>query len=558
MGMLINSKSSYMLFKDDVSSSYYIDKSAMLDELVRIVEPMSDTMDESDIYDESRGKGNKYICIIRPRRFGKTMMTNLIAAYFSKGIDSGDIFRKLDASKYDWYERHLNKHNVVYIRFNDVPEDCNSYKQYIGRIERLLKDDLLMMYKDIRINDNDSVWDAFGKIVEYGHGEKFIFVLDEWDYIFHQDFVSDADRRSFIKFLNMLLKDRPYVELAYMTGILPIAKYSSGSELNMFYEYTMATREKYSTYFGFTDEEVDKLYEKYIGIETSPKISRDELAEWYNGYHTVSGIKLYNPRSVVGALSDNQIGDFWTSAGPYDEIFYYVRNDINNIRNDIAVMMAGTPIKANVSEYAATSMNLKTRDEIYSAMVVYGFLSYDDGYVMIPNRELMDKFADMVSKEESFGAIYQMAKESESMLNATLNGDTELMTEIMEKVHNSESPKLYYNDEAELSSVLNMVYIQARNSYRVEREHPAGAGYADMFFYPNKPDGDCIVAEFKVDASADEAIDQIKDRKYAMRFMGKAGETQYTGRILAVGIAYYKSDSSKRHECKVEVIRDRI
>ena len=61
------------------------------------------------------------------------------------------------------------------------------------------------------------------------------FVLDEWDFIYHQDFVTDEDKRAFTKFLSVLLKDQPYVELAYMTGILPIAKYSSGSELNMFF-----------------------------------------------------------------------------------------------------------------------------------------------------------------------------------------------------------------------------------------------------------------------------------------------------------------------------------
>lgn len=97
------------------------------------------------------------------------------------------------------------------------------------------------------------------------------------------------------------------------------------------------------------------------------------------------------------------LGSYWTSSGPYDEIYYYVENDVAQVRDDIALMVTGTPVLAKVQEYAATSMKLTTRDEIFSAMVVYGFLSYKNGYVSIPNKELMDKFADMIQKEPSLG-----------------------------------------------------------------------------------------------------------------------------------------------------------
>lgn len=116
------------------------------------------------------------------------------------------------------------------------------------------------------------------------------------------------------------MKDRSYVQLTYMTGILPIAKYSSGSELNMFWEYTMASEAKYNEYFGFTDSEVDQLYEKYTRNTREIHISREDLKEWYDGYTTKSGERMYNPRSVVLALTNNNIGNYWTSSGPYDEI----------------------------------------------------------------------------------------------------------------------------------------------------------------------------------------------------------------------------------------------
>lgn len=552
----MNGKKAYGVFQEDVAFTYYVDKTDILDELVPILElKNSRTRQEKS----GRGKGLKYICITRPRRFGKTMIANMIASYLGKGVDSSGEFDRLKASGYEWYKKHLNQHNVIRITFNELPNEITTFEQYISRIKRLLMDDLLMEYQNVRIREDDSIWDALTKIYEYCDGEKFVFILDEWDFIYHQKFVSQEDKDAYTKFLSALLKDQPYVEMAYMTGILPISKYSSGSELNMFFEFSMTTMEKYSKYFGFTDEEVDALYQRYIKLEENPKVSRNDLRLWYNGYQTKSGRRLYNPRSVVGALEYNQIGSYWTNSGPYDEIYYYVKNDIANMREDIALMMSGTPVPANVQEYASVSMELKTKDEIFSAMVVYGFLSYADGCVSIPNKELMDKFAEMVRKRPDFGYIYRLAVESGKMLTATRKGDTDTMVELLERVHNTESPLIRYSDESELSKVITFVYLQAREYYDIRLEDRSGTGYVDYIFYPYKKEDDGIIIELKVDDTVDSAIRQIKDRKYALNFDGKLGEEpKYTGRILAVGIAYDRKDEKKRHECKVEVLRERL
>lgn len=196
----------------------------------------------------------------------------------------------------------------------------------------------------------------------------------------------------------------------------------------MFFEFSMAGREKFSEYFGFTDEEVDELYDRYQKIESELKVSREGLRLWYDGYQTLTGIRLYNPRSVVGALSCNQLGNYWTSSGPYDEIYTYVKNDRSGIRDEIAGLISGIPVSANVQEYAAVSMKLSAKDEIYSAMVVYGFLSYSNGCVSIPNKELMDKFADMIRQRPDFGYVNRLAAESGKMLSATKAEDTETMS----------------------------------------------------------------------------------------------------------------------------------
>ena len=214
--------------------------------------------------------------------------------------------------------------------------------------------------------------------------------MDEWDAVFHMSFINEKDRENYLLFLKLLLKGQSYVELAYMTGVLPIAKYSDGSELNMFLEYNMATRVRFSEYFGFSDEEVDKLYERYLKNTKNPQITRESIREWYDGYHTAAGERLYNPRSVVCALTDNQLSNYWVSSGKYDSIFTYIKSNVDEIQNDLTFMFAGEKIPSGIQEYAATAQELKTKEEIYSAMVVYGLLTYDQGMVFIPNKELME------------------------------------------------------------------------------------------------------------------------------------------------------------------------
>ena len=539
MGTYLNSITPYTLYKSESLSPYFVDKTLMLRELFPYV-----------------SAGNRHICITRPRRFGKTIMANMISSFFQKVSDSSDVFDSLTISQVDDYRRYKNQYNVIRIDFSKMPRNCDSYTQYIERIEALLIEDVKEAFPQVKINEADAVGDILESVFVQC-GEKFIFVLDEWDFIFHRDFINEIDKEKYVAFLSNLLKDRPYVVLSYMTGILPIAKYSSGSELNMFAEFTMVNSPMFGEYFGFTDDEVDDLYRRYI-VECDRQhkeksVTRKGLRDWYNGYYTKSGERVYNPRSVVFALQFNNLANYWTSSGPYDEIYYYIRNNISDVRDDLALMISGESVTAKIQEYAATSMNLSTRDEIYSAMVVYGFLSYLNGKVCIPNRELMEKFDELLVKNESLGYVYRLAKESEKMLKATLAGDTLTMERILEFAHNTEVPLLSYNHETELSAIVNLVYLAARDSYRVEREDKAGTGYVDFIFYPYDTTADCIILELKVDHTPDEAIAQIIDKKYALKFMPKlAGQKIYTGRILAVGIGYWKE--SKKHSCKVEEI----
>lgn len=535
MGRFVNSIIPYAAYQEIVSDKYFVDKSMLINELIPAL-----------------GRKNRFLCVTRPRRFGKSVMANMIGAFFGNVQDSSPVFDKLAIAQTEDYRTHLNQHNVIYIDFSRVPRNCTGYDQYINRIQDGINQDLRELYPDLNIQIEDATWDVLTDVFQR-KSNKFIFVMDEWDAVFHMPFVSEKDKIEYLLFLKNLLKDQVYIELAYMTGVLPIAKYSSGSELNSFLEYDMATSVRFSDYFGFTDEEVDRLFEIYSKTVSAPQFTREDLEIWYDGYHTAGGDKIYNPRSISCALTDNQLKNYWTSSGPYDEIFYYIRNNIEEIRDDLVFMISGEGVEAEIMNFAATSMELQTRDEIYSAMVVYGLLSYQDGKVYIPNKELMEQFQKLLMTKDSLGYVYRLAKESDRMLKATLQGDTQTMMEILKYAHDTESPIFAYNSEIELSAVVNLVYLAARDKYRVEREDKAGEGYVDFIFYPERKGMDGIILELKVDSSPEDAIRQIENKHYVLRFQGKLGERpKYTGQIRAVGINYNRK--TKEHTCKIKIL----
>jgi len=550
MGYYLNSTQVLSLYKSEVDSLYFVDKSLLLKELFPFVKA-----------------GNKHICITRPRRFGKSVMAAMIGAFFSKNIDSSCIFNSLkiaqvsqenspEAAAVDEefdYREYMNQYNVIYINFIDAANENDNYSEFIGTIKEILQEDLREAFPEVHFRKKGTAIQDLRMIYEQTQ-EKFILIFDEWDCIFHKSYTSNEDRKSYINWLAAMTKDTGYIALSYMTGVLPIAKYSSGSTINNFQEYTMATDDLFSEYFGFTEAEVDELYVRYQKRNANCEISREDLKYWYDGYHTPSSERMYNPRSVVEALTRNRIRSYWTATGTYGEISTYIMNDRADVKKDVALMVAGEAVPARVEEFAATSMNLTTRNEILSAMVVYGFLNYEDGKVHIPNRELMDEFAKTIRERESLGYINRLAVESDRMLRATLKGDTKTMEEILQFAHDTETPLLDYNDETELTAIVNLVYLAARDSYYVERENKAGEGYTDFIFYPERAGDDGIILELKVDDTPEKAIAQIKDRNYILKFRGKMAERKrHTGRVLLVGIGYDKK--KKDHHCRIEVVQ---
>lgn len=518
MAVYLNTNKNLENYKELYNEEYFVDKSKIISLINKKINTKS-----------------KYLCITRPRRFGKSSIANMLGAYYSKAVDSKDIFDNLNISNCESYEKNLNKYNVISISFTDVNNNCKNCDEYIDRIIQLLIQDLKEVFPNIKIKPNYAIWDILNEL-----NEKFIFIFDEWDYIFNRNlYLEEQDK--FLEFLMKLLKDKSYVALCYMTGILPIKKYSTGSALNMFDEYTFLKDRIFDEYFGFTSEEVISLCEKNDEIEFS------ELENWYNGYLTIKGKKIYNPRSVVKALQNKHCESYWTNTGAMDEVAEYLKYNTMEIREDVIDMVSGGEIDIIINEeFRAGQEAPKTKKEIYSAMIILGFLSYHDGYLKIPNKELMLEFEKALA-DESFGVVSQIIENSRKMLKATVSGDCETVVSLLHDIHNSEIPILQYNDENSLSCVLTLAYLSARDTYRVEREEKSGKGYTDFSFHPIRKRDKAFIVELKKDEKVDIALAQIKEKEYVQKFKSENNE------VLAVAICY--DSKTKKHSCKIERIQ---
>lgn len=519
MPYFLNNKFGNNEFQLMANDKYFVDKTFLINEINKLI-----------------GIKDRFVCITRPRRFGKTINAMMLACYYSKGADFKQLFDNMKISKSPSYLEHLNTHNVIYITFNANASNAETYKEYIDFYKDRLIRDIKEIYPDIMIDDPiDLIFKNIFEITKQG----FVFIIDEWDYIFNNNLFSEDDRKNFLEFLRDLLKDKPYVELAYMTGVLPIAKYSSGSAINMFVEFNIMNDCQFDEYFGFTQEEVEILCNK------QNKISMSELKDWYNGYRTCNNFQIYNPRSVALALNQGVCQSYWTNTGPMDEIIYYINNDVDEVKNDIVQMTSGIPAEITLKGYGAEQINLNNRNQILSAMTVYGFLSYYDETLCIPNKELRMKFADAL-EDKSMGEISRLVMQSNEMLKATIRRDIETMRKIIQEAHDINIPIIKYNDENSLACIIMLVYLNARTKYKIVREMPSGIGFADFIFYPNDKSKPAFIIELKKDSTPDEALKQIREKRYALSLK------DYTGQKLAVGISY--DSKLKNHKVKIEDI----
>ncbi len=520
MGIYLNPGN--ISFANTIRSEIYVDKTG----LIACTNEYLNTRDH-------------YLCVSRPRRFGKSLTLEMLAAYYSCGCDSRELFAGFKIAQHKDFEKHLNQYDVIYLNMQQFL--IRAKKQEVTQyLEQAVLEELREVYGNwfsVQITDLAT---ALEKIFVKTQ-KQFIFLIDEWDCVMRERQESEAMQKQYLDFLRDLLKDQPYVALAYVTGILPVKKYGQHSALNMFWEYSMTNQKMLEEYTGFTEEEVKALCERY-------DMDFEEISSWYDGYRFKNYKHIYNPKSVVEAMTCRDCSNYWTSTETYEALKIYMEMDFDGLRAEIVQMLGGGRVRVNTRSFQNDMRNFNTKDDVLTLLIHLGYLGYDSNEkeAFIPNKEIIEEFENAMSVG-GWPNVMNVLKASEKLLEDTLRGDAESVAKELDKAHSEVASILTYNDENSLGCAIGLAYYSARKDYKLIRELTAGKGFADIAFLPlphtNKP---AMVVELKYDRSVSTAIQQIKDRQYMQALEG------YTGEILLVGVNYNKDNPDKPHSCVIE------
>lgn len=524
MGCYLNPGS--VEFQESLNSKIYIDKT-------RLIEKTNAALRTQQ----------KFMCISRPRRFGKSMAANMLAAYYDQGENTADLFENLEINKSPFFKEHLNQYDVIKINMQDFLSATSGVKEMLKLLQTRLIRELREKYPEY-VHDENLI---FVMQDVYAHTRHpFIILIDEWDCLFREYKEDQEAQKQYLDFLRMLLKDKVYVALAYMTGILPVKKYGTHSALNMFTEYSMTDPGDLAEFFGFTETEVEDLCSKYA-------MDFEEAKVWYNGYglikHDQYGdrhFSMYSPKSVVESMLRHKYGPYWNQTETYEALKIYIQMNMDGLKDAIVQMLAGGSVRINTGTFGNDMTTFSSRDDILTLLVHLGYLTYNSEkeMVSIPNREVSQEYINAISTMD-WHEVIKSVNDSRKLLQAVWNMDENTVAAGIEQAH-QEISILQYNDENSLSCTISLAFYFAREYYTMVRELPTGKGYADICLIPRKmyADKPAVIIELKWDKDVQGAIQQIKEKQYV------AVLKEYHGNLLLVGVTYNKKD--KVHTCKIE------
>ena len=479
------------------------------------------------------------IALSHARRFGKSHAAGMIDAYYSLGSDSTSLFEDTKIAESDDFKKHMNKYNVIHL---DISSFWDFYKDNI--VEKIVE----YIYRDFKEEFGDEVdyHDSLSYVLMSIYKKTdipFVIIIDEWDCVIRNSEDKELVHR-YLQFLHSLFKSeesKSFLALAYITGILPIKKIKDESALNNFREYTMLDSYPITEFYGFTEEEVRELCEKY-------NMDFESTKAWYNGY-LIDGMHMYNPNSVSMAMDRHRFDSYWKNTSSFDSINTFITMNYEGLKDDIMTMLAGGKVPVNTDTFQNDLSTVASKDDALTALIHLGYLGYDyeEGSAYIPNYEVAKAYQAAINIG-SWTEIAKSISKCDELLRATIAGNTERVEELIELAHDIYTSVLKYNDENSLSCVLTMAYFTAPAYYNIVREMPTGKGFADFVFIPRASAGKrpAMVVELKYNKSADTAIKQIKEKRY------QGALTGYSDKILLVGISYEADGSDKKHTCVIE------
>ena len=523
MGIYVNPGEA--LLKMAVNSRVYVDKSMILHELNQVL-----------------NSEDRFVCVARPRRFGKSMAGNMIAAYYGKKANSRPILEKLRIAQCPDFETYLNAFIVIKLDVNGFYSNSNHNEDIVPLFTERIREELMEEFPNCGIKDSDTM-DRCIERVFAKTGEQFVMILDEYDVLVREK-VKSSIFDSYLSFLNGMFKNAnlaPAFALVYLTGILPVVRDKIQSKLNLFREYTMTESKQLTVYVGFTEEETQALCEQY-------QMDFDECRRWYNGYRMTyhdKSFDIYNPQSVVQAMMNKEYDDYWPKTGSYDSIKIYISMNFEGIKDDVKAMIAGEYIDVNVKKYMNTMTDFYSKDDIYTYLIHLGYLAYNriKKQCFIPNNEIRSEWINAIEDDKSYSEAIRIVNNSKLLLDKTVEGDAQAVAEALSAAHEQLMSRQRYNHEAGLQSAIRFAYFYATSRYTIISELPAGKGYADVVFIPYVPDVPAMIVELKRNKTTGAALEQIENKQY-FNVMDK-----YQGDLLLVAVNY--DEKTNEHTCEI-------
>ena len=533
-------------------------------------------IDKTGLIKEWWSSGDAVTLITRPRRFGKTLNMSMLNCFFSNQYaNRGDLFEGLSVWEDEKYRQLQGTYPVIFLSFADVKQNdlqgalwkikkiiFNIYQQYawLGSWEGLMaveREQFVGITPDMEDTAAQSAIQDLCSYLSRYYKKKVIVILDEYDTPMQEAYIHgywDKFTAFMRSLFNATFKTNPYLERAVMTGITRVSKESIFSDLNNLAVVT-TTSDRYSTAFGFTQEEVFKSLDD-MGLGER----RDDVKRWYDGFVFGEHRDIYNPWSITNFLKEKKLRPYWASTSSNGLVSRLIQTAPPDIKQMMEDLISGREIVVNFDEQIVFSQLGKNKNAIWSLLMASGYLKPDKVeykgellepwyHLSITNLETVSMFSNMFkgwfdSDSSNYGEFVQaLLKGRLREMNIYMN-DVALSTfsyfDVGTQPSERTQPERFFH-----GFVLGLL-VELRDIYEIKSNRESGYGRYDVMLVPKGDDRkyNAIILEFKVYDSYDEstledtaqsALRQIEEKNYDAELIARGIEKD---RIRHYGFAF--------------------
>ena len=530
-------------FKSATTNYYYVDKTLLIRDFLNAIPMVS--------------------LFTRPRRFGKTLNIDMLRVFFEKTPEDTSIYFK---DKYIWqcgdyYTKHQGQYPVIFLSFKDVK--CSSWQETFQKISKLISLEF-MRHSEL---ESSSVLSSYEKeqyhrfaseninevdcqmglqllslLLHKHYDKECVIIIDEYDTPIQQGHLCDFYNEivDFMRnFFSGGLKDNPHLAFGFLTGILRIAKESIFSGMNNLKTNSILDN-NYSSYFGFTNEEVREML-AYYDYEDKYQ----EICEWYDGYR-FGNSEIFNPWSVINYISDQCFPKaFWQSTGSNDIIGEIIGTATPEINENLYKLFCGNTVSTYVDTSVIYPEVQSNPNSIYSFLLVAGYLKVAEIYpqndgnymcdVAIPNKEILYVYEKEVLNRTNQNNV------SISIHQAIFSKDTSKLQSLLEDFMLKSISTMDGASEAFYHGMMLGLCAVLGSQFKVRSNRESGLGRFDIELLPMVKGIPGFIFEFKhtkdinvdLDSLANSALKQIEDMKYDTELNDFGVED-----IVKIGIAF--------------------